>query len=403
MKVLIVDDNEDHLYFLEKIIEKMNFKVESAKNGQEALEKLKNDNFNMVISDILMPIMDGYQLCQTIRKEERLKDLLFIFYTATYTHEDDEKLAYKLGADKFLRKPLEPDKLIEIIHNLVSDGSSRLITQAKPPFNNENEVLQLYNQRLIKKIEKKLVALENSEEKFRKTLNRANFYKDLFTHDMSNILQNLLSSVELCDKYLEKQEDLPLLIQIFIIIKKQIQRGANLISNVRKLSQLEDIKTSIKEINLIKILKDSIKFVKRSYIQQDLNIASDFPDKQILIKGNNLVYDVFDNILNNAIIHNENSTIEISIKISEIIRENQNYVKIEFIDNGVGIEDDWKKIIFLRGFKEIKNLSPMGLGLSLVKKIIKSINGEIWVQDKIIGDYSKGSNFTILIPEVRPD
>jgi signal transduction histidine kinase len=69
-------------------------------------------------------------------------------------------------------------------------------------------------------------------------------------------------------------------------------------------------------------------------------------------------------------------------------------------DNGVGIEDNRKDVIFHRAFQYGNNVRGMGLGLSLVNNIIKTYRGQIWVEDRVKGDYSKGSNFIILIPEV---
>jgi len=76
------------------------------------------------------------------------------------------------------------------------------------------------------------------------------------------------------------------------------------------------------------------------------------------------------------------------------------FIKLEFIDNGIGIPDSMKDKAFQRAFMKDKTVSGMGLGLSLVKKIVEKYHGQIWVEDKIKGDYSKGSNFIIIIPEV---
>ncbi|GAJ02278.1 unnamed protein product, partial [marine sediment metagenome] len=77
------------------------------------------------------------------------------------------------------------------------------------------------------------------------------------------------------------------------------------------------------------------------------------------------------------------------------------HLKMEFIDNGVGIEDFRKKSVFDRGYKSDKNVSGMGLGLSLVKTIIDSYHGDIWVEDNVEGDFTKGSNFILIIPEIE--
>jgi len=109
---------------------------------------------------------------------------------------------------------------------------------------------------------------------------------------------------------------------------------------------------------------------------------------------------VFENILVNSVKYNNNPNIEIIIKISRTQINNKNFIKIEFIDNGIGIPDNIKDKVFQRAFIKDKTVSGMGLGLSLVNKIIEKYNGQIWVEDKIKGDFVKGSNFIIIIPEV---
>ncbi len=112
MKILIVDDNKENLFLLETMIKGSGYEVVSAKDGKDALEKLQTEEVSMIISDILMPIMDGFQLCKAIKKDDIFKKIPFVFYTATYTDEKDKKLALCLGADRFLVKPMEPDRFM---------------------------------------------------------------------------------------------------------------------------------------------------------------------------------------------------------------------------------------------------------------------------------------------------
>ena len=101
----------------------------------------------------------------------------------------------------------------------------------------------------------------------------------------------------------------------------------------------------------------------------------------------------------NAVNHNENLNIEIIIKISEATLNDINYVKLEFIDNGIGIEDSRKEMIFIRGSLENNFSGGMGIGLSLVKRILDSCKGETRVEDRFKGEHTKGSNFIIFIPK----
>ncbi len=120
-----------------------------------------------------------------------------------------------------------------------------------------------------------------------------------------------------------------------------------------------------------------------------------------MVKANNIIREVYENILINAVKYNENSIVEILIRFSENQKDENNFIKIEFMDNGRGIPDSIKKIIFHKGFLKEKQSKGMGFGLTLVKKAIETYNGQLWVEDRINGDHSKGSNFIIMIPEAE--
>jgi len=121
MKILIVDDKEEERYLSETLLKGSGYEVVSAINGAEALEKLRTEGFDMIISDILMPVMDGFLFCRECKMDEKLKDIPFVFCTATYKDEKDEEFALKLGADKFIRKPIESDEFIKIIQGIFRD------------------------------------------------------------------------------------------------------------------------------------------------------------------------------------------------------------------------------------------------------------------------------------------
>src|SRR6185295_12931652 len=103
MNILIVDDNSTNLKLLRTELEAERHTVFAAADGIEALEVLEREKIEAIISDILMPRMDGYRLCIEVRKSEKFKALPFVFYTATYVSPSDAKAALDLGADKFLK------------------------------------------------------------------------------------------------------------------------------------------------------------------------------------------------------------------------------------------------------------------------------------------------------------
>ncbi len=162
------------------------------------------------------------------------------------------------------------------------------------------------------------------------------------------------------------------------------------------------VRLSDEELNaIIKRFSPEYFVIGEEYRDKKININLDSVSKQLYIQTNELIRDVFENILYNAIKHNKNAIPEIEIKIFKEQKLGENYFKFEFQDNGVGISDPRKEKIFQRGYGDNKSVQGMGLGLSLVKTIIEKCHGEIWVEDRVKGDYSKGSNFIPLIPEVN--
>jgi len=249
------------------------------------------------------------------------------------------------------------------------------------------------------KIKESLQKLKKSEEKYREANNRAELYKDLFYHDINNILSNIKLSISISEKYLDEPGKEREIKDLYKLIKGQFDRGAKLITNVRKLSNLENLEKSLKSVKAIKILEEAIKFVQNSRSLKDINIRIITSEKKIITRANEFLIDIFDNLLINAVNYNENPKKEVLIKISRQTKVNIGYVKFEFIDNGIGISDKRKELIFQEGFSEEKGSKGMGFGLTLVKKIIESYKGEIWIEDRVKGDYSHGSNFVFLIPE----
>lgn len=236
-------------------------------------------------------------------------------------------------------------------------------------------------------------------EELTKVHDNEKFYRDLLTHDVSNILQNILSSTELYSLYRKDIKNTKDLDNLMNIIRNQGFRGTNLVSNVQKLVKLEESEIYLEKINVVKMLKDTIAINKRSFQEKERNISIDTPNETIWVKANELLLDLFENILINAEKYNNNPNVEIDVKISKELHHEINNVKIEIKDNGIGILNHRKETIFKRGLNKERYSKGMGFGLSLVKKIIDKYNGKIWVEDKVLGDYSQGSNFIILIPE----
>jgi len=158
--ILIVDDHDDNLYFLRVLLEGRGYAVAQARNGSEAMDKALAGIPDMIISDILMPVMDGFTLCKKLKADERLKHIPFLFYTATYTDPRDEKLACDMGAEAFIVKPTEPAEFLKRIEPILQAGKNGNLISPQIKTIDEEVVLREYNEALIRKLEQKMLKLE---------------------------------------------------------------------------------------------------------------------------------------------------------------------------------------------------------------------------------------------------
>ena len=159
MNILIVDDHEENLYLLESLLKANGHQVISAPNGAIALEAFGQTKVDLIITDILMPVMDGFQLCRNIRKDPALSAIPLIFYTATYTGPQDEAFALKIGADGFIVKPCEPDVLITAVNEVLA-SAKKTDGEVSGPEIEEEEAYKLYSERLVSKLEQKMLDAE---------------------------------------------------------------------------------------------------------------------------------------------------------------------------------------------------------------------------------------------------
>jgi len=167
MRILIVEDNEDSRNLLMKQLRAYGHEVAAAANGAEALQQALVQSPDIIVSDIMMPKMDGYQLCYEWKQNDKLKDIPLIFYTATYTSDEDEKFALSLGANTFIRKPTEPDILVQILCDVFEKAKAGALAPAEFVPLEPSLYLTEYNKRLISKLDKKVAQLQESEEKIK--------------------------------------------------------------------------------------------------------------------------------------------------------------------------------------------------------------------------------------------
>ncbi|MBD3196242.1 MAG: PAS domain S-box protein [Candidatus Lokiarchaeota archaeon] len=353
-------------------------------NAHEGIWMIDEHGYTSFVNDRMAEIL-GY------RREEMLDAHLF-------NYMDEE---YKKIAKKNLKRGKQG---IREQHEFVFVGKDRkrisVLLSASPLFTEKEKYIGAVA--LISDITDKKKAeekLKKSEKRYRDAYEQANLYRDLFTHDMNNILQVIISSSELISY---DKNDIDDKIESYLeIIKNQAQQGAALINSIHRLSELEEKDIELEPIELIGILDRQLEYIKKMYKEKEILIERNNEINQYVILANRFLGEVFRNILTNSIKYNNNSKIEIIIKVSMEIVDDREYIKLQFIDNGLGIKDEKKEIIFHKGKKDLKGSKGMGIGLSLVKVIIEKYQGKIWVEDRIEGNYKMGSKFIVLLPKLK--
>ncbi|MBD3194423.1 MAG: hypothetical protein GF317_05160 [Candidatus Lokiarchaeota archaeon] len=246
-----------------------------------------------------------------------------------------------------------------------------------------------------KKAEKRL---KKSENKFRNAYNQMKFYEDLFSHDMRNILQVILSSTETAiNKFEDYQNNKDQLMELIQITEEQVRRGFKLIMNIQKLSSFDEALNSSQTVDLVPLLNNSAENVQKMFKNQNIEFKFDIFEDDITVNATNLLEDVFENIFINSVKYNDKLAKKIWVCINRTLKIDMPYLKIEIADNGTGIANNLKKKLFKEKIDSTYS-KGMGIGLTIVKKIIDLYQGDISVEDRLEGNEVIGTRMIITLP-----
>jgi PAS domain S-box-containing protein len=220
---------------------------------------------------------------------------------------------------------------------------------------------------------------------------QAELYLDLMGHDINNMHQIALG-------YLELARDMPPGARGSEFLDKPIevlQRSARLIQNVRKLQRLREGVFRSQEVDICQVLVDlqrEFGAVPHKAITLNMNGY-----ERCHVRANELLHDVFANLLSNAIMHTGDRA-DIDIGLGIVNNDGLRYCRVSVEDDGPGIPNDLKVRIFSRGLKGTSKAKGMGLGLFLVKSLVDSYGGKVWVEDRVPGDHTRGAKFVVVMP-----
>ena len=158
MRVLVVDDHEENRRFISMLLTGRGHSTVTAVDGEDGLQQLQSGTFDLIVSDILMPIMDGFRFIEHVRADKKFREITFAFFTGTYLDKKDEELAFSLGADAFLHKPIDPEELARSLEEIAI--SKKSVRRSRKAGWDKEEPLRLYNESMVHKLQKKMADLE---------------------------------------------------------------------------------------------------------------------------------------------------------------------------------------------------------------------------------------------------
>ncbi|MFI5157598.1 MAG: ATP-binding protein [Sphingobacteriales bacterium] len=399
LKILLVDDNENNLLSIEVVLEKGKYIFVRATSGREALRiLLKEEDFSLILLDVKMPIMDGYETAELIYQRDKLKRIPIIFITAHDYEEAAVFKGYRAGAVDFIRKPFNPEILrskVAIFAELYQ--KNQLLQQQEERLRVINNDLMQFNQELEKRVLERTVELENLNHE----LKALNLSKDKFlsviSHDLRNPLTSLLVSSENLSRDAEKlhPDQVKMFSGIINRTSKKILNQLNELVDWAK-NQREKINFNPEKLDLRQRINESLELLKANASQKEIKLANNIPEGIFVNADALMLRSVLQNLITNAIKFTPvaGGDVVITAKAAE------GMIEVCIRDFGVGMSKETKDSLFGRiNFSSsggTNHESGSGLGLMLVKDFVVQHGGTINVES----EPNKGACFNFTIPAV---
>lgn len=360
-KILIVDDLPKNIQLLGSILRDKGYDIAFAKNGAEAIQRVENYYFDLILLDIMMPEINGFEVCQHLKKNKNTSSIPIIFLTAKNDTESTVK-GFKLGAVDYVTKPFNAIELIARVEtHLALKKSSEEIRRSNI----------------------KLKELNSTKDKF----------FSILAHDLRNPLISFKGITELLiNNYKDFTEEER--IEFINSMKNSAKHLFELFDNLLEWSRMQTGRINFNPIsfNSKPLIAKAISILEANSTNKKINLI-DNTDKHYIFGDKDMFSSIFRNLLSNAI--------KFSYTNSEIIitsSDHKSHIQFDVTDHGIGIgEDELSKLFRIDEHVSKKGTieeNGSGLGLILCKEFTSKNNGKIWVKSKT----NEGSTFSFTFP-----
>jgi signal transduction histidine kinase len=385
--ILIVDDKPENLFSLKTLLQLNLYDVDTASSGEEALKKILKIEYELIILDVQMPGMDGYEVAEIITGYSKSKDIPIIFLSAVNIDKRFITKGYTSGGVDYVTKPFDPDLLLLKIKTF-----SKLYRQTKELNDIKNNLEQ--------KVEERTAELKQANKNLEASNAELQQYAFIASHDLQEPLRKIITFTRIIEeRFLENTPEVKEYLDKIISSSVRMRTLINDLLNYSRIS----IEPVFVFANLTNLINQALADLEVSILEKKAHFQiNNLPVIEVVPEQ---ITQVFQNIISNALKFSKKNIEPVITITGELVQRksaesksavNGNYCRITITDNGIGFDEMYIEKIFsmfqrLHGKAEYKGT---GIGLSIAKKIIENHNGIITAKSK----ENEGSTFIIVLP-----
>ncbi len=399
--ILIVDDNQQNIFSLKSLLTLHNFEVDTATSGEEALRKILQQSYSVIILDVQMPEMDGFEVAEAISGYSKSKDIPIIFLSAVNTHKKFITKGYTSGGMDYITKPFDPEILLLKVKTFYKlSEQRRQLQDLEVHLRGEIELRKQAENILEKKVQERTTELMKANQRLEESNKELQQFAFVASHDLQEPLRKIETFSNLAiDKHIYDQDKLK---QYLNRISDSAGRLRNLIRDLLDYSKIyaEDAFTTVDLNDVIREVISDLDFERNGH--RCAVDVSPLPKVEAIPFQ---IRQAFQNLLSNAIKFSR-PDVACFIRIyGEMLNEKSfdakssssgSYCRVTVQDNGIGFSNEFRERIFdiFQRLNAPRVYEGTGIGLAIVKKVIERHDGIISAS----GIENQGATFTIILP-----